>query len=44
VNLKHAGVGVDAKRWPKLAAFVQRMHARPSFAPLIAEETAMWVS
>jgi len=44
VNLKHAGVGVDAKRWPKLAAFVQRMHSRPSFAPLIAEETAMWVS
>jgi glutathione S-transferase len=44
VNLKHAGVGVDAKRWPKLAAFVQRMHARPSFAPIIAEETAMWVS
>lgn len=44
VNLKHAGVGVDAKRWPKLAAFVQRMHARPSFAPLIAEETAMWLS
>ena len=44
VNLKHAGVGVDAARWPKLAGFVQRMHARPSFAPIIAEETAMWVS
>jgi glutathione S-transferase len=44
VNLKHAGVGVDAKRWPKLAGFVQRMHSRPSFAPIIAEETAMWVS
>ncbi len=44
VNLKHAGVDVDAKRWPKLAGFVQRMHSRPSFAPIIAEETAMWVS
>jgi len=38
VNLRHAGVDVDAARWPKLAAFVQRMRARPSFAPLIVEE------
>jgi glutathione S-transferase len=44
VNLKHAGVTVDAARWPKLAAFVQRMHARPSFKALIEEETAMWLS
>jgi glutathione S-transferase len=41
VNLRHCGVAVDAKRWPKLAGFVQRMHARPSFAPLIAEDEGM---
>ena len=38
VNLKEAGVTVDAKRWPKLAAYVQNMFARPSIAPLIKEE------
>jgi len=40
VNLRHAGVTVDAGRWPKLAAYVQRIHARPPFAALIAEESA----
>ena len=39
VNLRHAGVAPDAKRWPRLTAFLRRMHARPSFAKLIAEET-----
>jgi glutathione S-transferase len=38
VNLGHAGVEPDAKRWPKLAAYVQRGHARPSFKALIEEE------
>ena len=38
VNLRHAGVGVDAKRWPKLARYVAGVHARPSFAALIEEE------
>ncbi|MEO8605752.1 MAG: glutathione S-transferase family protein [bacterium] len=38
VNLRHAGVAVDAARWPHLAAYVRRMHERPSFAALIAEE------
>lgn len=38
VNLKHAGAHVDATRWPRLAAFVERMHARPSFAACITEE------
>ncbi len=38
VNLRHAGARVDAARWPKLAAYVTRMHARPSFARLIPEE------
>ncbi|HUO91137.1 MAG TPA: glutathione S-transferase family protein [Rhizomicrobium sp.] len=39
VNFEHAGETVDAKRWPKLAAYVARMHARPSFKALIAEES-----
>jgi glutathione S-transferase len=40
VNLAHAGVSVDAKRWPKLAAYVERIHSRPSFKALIEEERA----
>lgn len=39
VNLHHAGESVDASRYPKLAAFVQRIAARPSFKALIEEET-----
>lgn len=35
VNLRLAGVKPEAKRWPKLAAFVDRMHERASFAKLI---------
>jgi len=38
VNYGHAGESVDAKRWPKLAAYLQRVHARPSFKALIEEE------
>ncbi|MFI5366356.1 MAG: glutathione S-transferase family protein [Candidatus Binatia bacterium] len=38
VNLRHAGFGVDAKRWPKLARYVAAVHARPSFKALIDEE------
>jgi glutathione S-transferase len=40
VNLRYAGVAVDAGRWPKLAAYVGRILSRPSFAALIKEETA----
>ncbi len=29
---------VDPKRWPKLAAYVARVHARPSFKALIEED------
>ncbi|MBI2801932.1 MAG: glutathione S-transferase family protein [Gammaproteobacteria bacterium] len=42
ISLRHAGVEPDAKRWPKLAAFLQRMYARPSFAALLAEESERW--
>ena len=38
VNLRHGGERIDAKRWPKLAAYAQRIHARPSFKALLAEE------
>lgn len=38
VNLMHCGIGVDAGKHPKLAGFVEKMHARPSFAPWIAGE------
>jgi glutathione S-transferase len=40
VNLGYAGVSPAATRWPKLARYVARMHERPSFAALIAEEKA----
>ena len=42
VNLLHAGVEVDASELPNLASFIARMHTRPSFASIIAEETPMW--
>ncbi len=41
VNLRLAGHGVDSKRWPKLAAYIDRMFSRPSFKALIAEEEKM---
>jgi glutathione S-transferase len=39
VNLRHAGEAIDSARWPKLAAYVARIHARPSVKALIEEET-----
>ncbi len=38
VNWAHGRERVDAKRWPKLAAYVERVLARPSFKPLVEEE------
>jgi len=38
VNLRHAGFPPDRAKFPKLAAFVERMHARPSFKSCIEEE------
>jgi glutathione S-transferase len=35
VNLEHAGEPVDAAKWPRLAAYAKRVHARPSFKSLI---------
>jgi glutathione S-transferase len=38
VNLRHAGFAPDRAMFPKLAAFIERMHARPSFKACIEEE------
>lgn len=40
VNLRHAGVTVDAQRWPKLARYIAAVHGRPSFKAVIEEEEA----
>ncbi|MEN6542020.1 glutathione S-transferase family protein [Parvibaculum sp.] len=40
VNFAHAGYTPDEKRWPNLARFLKAIHARPSFAACIAEESA----
>ncbi len=42
VNFQHAGEKVDAGRWPKLAAFVERVHSRPSMKGLIEQEQAQF--
>ena len=40
VNLRLAGVSIDAARWPKLARYIARVHERPSFKKLIEEDRA----
>ena len=42
VNLAHAGVQVDASRWPKLAEYLKKILARPSFEKLIAEDRKLF--
>ena len=42
VNMRHAGVAPERKRWPKLRAFLERMHGRPSFKKLVDEETPIF--
>ena len=44
VNFMHAGESVDASRWPRVAAYVERHHARPSFKAIIEEEKAQFGS
>jgi len=36
VGLEHSGVALDARRWPQLAAYLERVYARPSFASILA--------
>jgi glutathione S-transferase len=38
VNMEHLGIRTDAARWPKTARYLEGIHARPSFAPVIAAE------
>ncbi len=38
VNAGYAGYTIDAERWPKAAAFVQRFKAHTAVAPLLAAE------
>jgi glutathione S-transferase len=42
VNFQHLGVGVDRGTHPRTAAFIESIHARPSFARLIAKERAFF--
>ncbi|MAR92346.1 MAG: glutathione S-transferase [Pseudomonadales bacterium] len=41
VNFGHGREKIDHQRWPQLTAYVERLHQRPSFAQLIAAETAL---
>ena len=36
VNFAIAGERVDAERWPKIAAYVERIHSLPCYAPIVA--------
>jgi len=38
VNFRHGRGEIDPGRWPKLAAYVERIHTRPSFKGLIEED------
>jgi hypothetical protein len=42
VNLLLAGVTPDAAKWPKLSAYLGRIHSRPSFKPLIEGDKKMF--
>lgn len=44
VNLLHANAPVDARSWPGLAAFVDRMNAHPVLAAIIEEERSALAS
>ncbi|HEX9964902.1 MAG TPA: glutathione S-transferase family protein [Allosphingosinicella sp.] len=39
-NFRHLGLTLDPARYPKVAAFAERMLARPSFAGWVERETA----
>lgn len=41
LNARYAGYEVDAQRWPKLAAYLQRMHAHPLYMHRIEQERAV---
>jgi glutathione S-transferase len=39
VNFAHADEKIDAGRWPKLAAYIARLHGRPSFTGVLEGES-----
>lgn len=41
VNMQHVGGSVDPERWPALAEYTARIHARPSFAAAIDDERSV---
>lgn len=41
VNLRHLGINADTNRHPRTLAYVERILARPSFAPLVEKEVAI---
>jgi glutathione S-transferase len=42
VNLLHLGIEADARTHPKLAAYIAKMHARPSYAAWVEKEKAFF--
>jgi len=42
VNFQLAGCKVDMQRWPMLAAYLERVHGRPTFSSVIEKEKAMF--
>jgi len=43
-QLIHASLDLDARRWPKLVAYRDRVHARPSFKACIEQEKQLFAS
>ncbi len=41
VSFQHGDAEIDSARWPKLAAYIERVLARPSFKAIVEEEKAM---
>jgi glutathione S-transferase len=41
VNFAIAGESVDGSRWPKLAAYVERIHGRPHYKPIVEGDLAL---
>ena len=44
VNFDHARCAVDRSQYPRTYAWAEAMHARPSFAPIIATERKILAS
>jgi glutathione S-transferase len=43
-NFRHAGANCAPEKYPRTVAYVERILARPSFAPWIDQETALLAS